>query len=49
VKLRDAIEGIKNFAGNNGMYSMSPSDHQGNRMEDMALFTIKDGKWQAME
>jgi branched-chain amino acid transport system substrate-binding protein len=49
VKLRDAIEGIKNFAGCNGMYSMSPTDHQGNRMEDMALFTIKDGKWQAME
>jgi hypothetical protein len=24
---------------------MSPKDHQGNRMEDMALFTIKDGKW----
>jgi branched-chain amino acid transport system substrate-binding protein len=45
VKLRDAIESIKNFAGNNGMYSMSPKDHQGNRMEDMALFTIKDGKW----
>jgi hypothetical protein len=31
------------------MYSMSPTDHQGNRMEDMALFTIKDGKWQALE
>ncbi len=45
VKLRDAIENIKNFPGCNGMYSMSPKDHQGNRMEDMALFTIKGGKW----
>jgi branched-chain amino acid transport system substrate-binding protein len=49
TKLRDAIESIKNFAGCNGMYSMSPTDHQGNRMEDMALFTIKDGKWQIVE
>jgi branched-chain amino acid transport system substrate-binding protein len=48
-KLRDAIEGIKNFAGCNGMYSMSPKDHQGNRMEDMALFTIKGGKWVGLE
>jgi branched-chain amino acid transport system substrate-binding protein len=48
-KLRDAIEGIKNFAGCNGMYSMSPKDHQGNRMEDMALFTIKNGKWVGLE
>lgn len=45
VKLRDAIENIKSFAGCNGIYNMSPKDHQGNRMEDMALFTIKDGKW----
>jgi branched-chain amino acid transport system substrate-binding protein len=49
VKLRDAIEKIKNFAGCNGLYSMSPRDHQGNRMEDLALFTIKDGKWQEVE
>ena len=49
VKLRDAIEGIKNFAGCNGMYSISPTDHQGNRMEDMALFTPKGGKWAAVE
>jgi branched-chain amino acid transport system substrate-binding protein len=49
TKLRDAIEGIKDFAGCNGMYSMSPKDHQGNRMEDMALFTIKGGKWVGLD
>ncbi len=49
VKLRDAIEKIKNFWGCNGLYNMSPSDHQGNRMEDMALFTVKDGKWQIVD
>jgi branched-chain amino acid transport system substrate-binding protein len=49
VKLRDAIEGVKNFAGNNGVYNMSPTDHQGTRMEDMILLTVKDGKWAVLE
>jgi branched-chain amino acid transport system substrate-binding protein len=49
VKLRDAIEHIKNFAGNNGVYTMSATDHQGTRMEDMILLTVKDGKWVVLE
>jgi branched-chain amino acid transport system substrate-binding protein len=49
VKLRDAIENIKGFAGNNGVYNMSPTDHQGTRMEDMILLTIKDGKWAVLD
>ena len=49
VKLRDAIEGTKNFAGNNGVYNMTPTDHQGTRMEDMILLTVKDGKWAVLE
>jgi branched-chain amino acid transport system substrate-binding protein len=48
VKLRDAIESIKGFPGCNGVYNMSPTDHQGNALEDMILLTIKDGKWQAL-
>jgi branched-chain amino acid transport system substrate-binding protein len=49
VKLRDAIENIKNFPGCNGVYNMSPTDHQGTRTEDMILLTIKDGKWAVLE
>lgn len=49
VKLRDAIENIKNFPGCNGVYNMSPTDHQGTRMEDMILLTIRDGKWAFLE
>ena len=49
VKLRDALENIKNFAGCNGVYNMSPTDHQGTRTEDMILLTIKDGKWAVLD
>jgi branched-chain amino acid transport system substrate-binding protein len=49
VKLRDAIENTKNFPGCNGVYNMSPTDHQGTRTEDMILLTIKDGKWAVLE
>jgi len=49
VKLRDALENIKNFPGCNGAYNMSPKDHQGTRTEDMILLTIKDGKWAILE
>jgi branched-chain amino acid transport system substrate-binding protein len=49
VKVRDALEGIKNFVGNNGVFNMSPKDHQGTRLEDMVNVTIKDGKWQLLQ
>jgi branched-chain amino acid transport system substrate-binding protein len=49
VKVRDALEGIKNFVGNNGVFNMSPKDHQGTRLEDMVNVTIKNGKWQLLQ
>jgi branched-chain amino acid transport system substrate-binding protein len=49
VKVRDAIEGIKNFVGNNGVFNMSPTDHQGTRLEDMVNVTIKNGKWELLQ
>jgi branched-chain amino acid transport system substrate-binding protein len=49
VKVRDALEGIKNFVGNNGVFNMSPKDHQGTRLEDMVNATIKNGKWQLLQ
>ena len=49
VKVRDALEGIKNFVGNNGVFNMSPKDHQGTRLDDMVNTTIKNGKWQLLQ
>jgi branched-chain amino acid transport system substrate-binding protein len=49
VKVRDAIEGIKNFVGNNGVFNMSPKDHQGTSLEDMVNVTIKNGKWELLQ
>ena len=49
VKVRDALEGIKNFVGNNGVFNMSPKDHQGTHLEDMVNVTIKNGKWQLLQ
>jgi branched-chain amino acid transport system substrate-binding protein len=49
VKVRDALEGIKNFVGNNGVFNMSPKDHQGTRLDDMVNVTIKNGKWELLQ
>jgi len=49
VKVRDALEGIKNFVGNNGVFNMSSKDHQGTRLDDMVNATIKNGKWQLLQ
>jgi len=49
AKVRDALEGIKNFVGNNGVFNMSPKDHQGTRLEDMVNVTIKNGKWELLQ
>jgi branched-chain amino acid transport system substrate-binding protein len=44
-KMKAALEGLRNFPGCNGMYNLSATDHQGTRMDDMILMTIKNGKW----
>lgn len=46
VKLRDAIENIKNFTGMQGIYTFTPKDHHGTRPDDMILLTVKAGKWE---
>jgi branched-chain amino acid transport system substrate-binding protein len=49
VNVRNALEGIKNFVGNNGIFSMSPTDHQGTHLDDVINATIKNGKWQLLQ
>lgn len=46
VKLRAAIENIKNFVGMQGIYTFTAKDHHGTRPEDMILLTVKAGKWE---
>ncbi|HOJ72061.1 MAG TPA: ABC transporter substrate-binding protein [Syntrophorhabdaceae bacterium] len=46
VKLRDAIEGIKNYPAMQGVYTFTAKDHHGTKPDDMILLTIKQGKWE---
>lgn len=48
-KLRDAIEGTKNYVGISGIYNMSPKDHCGLGLDSMVLVTIEDGMWKLLE
>jgi branched-chain amino acid transport system substrate-binding protein len=45
AKVRDAVEGLKNFAGVGGMFSFTPQDHNGLTIDSFALLTVKDGKF----
>ena len=49
AKVRNTLEGIKNFVGNNGVFNMSSKDHQGTRLEDMVNVTIKNRKWELLQ
>jgi branched-chain amino acid transport system substrate-binding protein len=44
-KIRDNIEGTKNFVGVGGVFNFSPDDHNGLTKEAFALVMIKNGKW----
>ncbi|HKB54998.1 MAG TPA: ABC transporter substrate-binding protein [Ramlibacter sp.] len=43
--LRDAIEGLKNVAGDDGIYSMSPTEHNGLDDRAVVLTRIEHGTW----
>jgi branched-chain amino acid transport system substrate-binding protein len=44
-KLRDAIEQTKDLVGANGVYNMSPTDHNGLSFESMKLLEVSNGDW----
>lgn len=44
-KLRDAIEQIKGLIGTAGIYTMSPTDHNGLTAGDLVIGRVKNGKW----
>lgn len=47
--LRDAIEGVKNVAGPNGVYNMSPTDHLGLDERGRVMTQIVDGTWKLVQ
>ena len=47
--LRDALEGLKNVAGADGIYSMSPTDHNGLDDRAVVLTRIENGTWKLMK
>ena len=45
AKVREAVEGLQNFAGVGGMFSFTPQDHNGLNIDSFAMMTVKDGKF----
>jgi branched-chain amino acid transport system substrate-binding protein len=44
-KVRDAIEGLKGIAGTGGIFSFSPTDHNGLTMDAFEMLTVKNGEF----
>ncbi len=42
-KIRQALEGLKNHVGAAGIYTMSPTDHNGFQMESMPMLVVEKG------
>lgn len=49
AKIRDELEKQDSFVGISGIFSMSPTDHNGLTQEDLVLVEIVDGKWQMVK
>ena len=45
AKIREAVENLKNFPGTGGMYSFSPTDHQGLTLDAFEMMTVKNGSF----
>ena len=45
ARVRDAVEGLKNFSGVGGVFSFSPEDHNGLGIDSFAMMTVKDGRF----
>jgi branched-chain amino acid transport system substrate-binding protein len=44
-KVRAALEGMKGFVGTSGVFSFSPTDHNGLGVDAFEMVTVKDGKF----
>jgi branched-chain amino acid transport system substrate-binding protein len=48
-KVRTSIEHIKGFVGTAGIFSFSPTDHNGLDIESFVMLTVKDGKFALLD
>jgi branched-chain amino acid transport system substrate-binding protein len=49
VALRDALEKTHELVGVSGIYTMSPTDHNGQDARAAVLVEVKDGAWRAIQ
>ena len=47
--LRDAIEGLRDFVGSEGVYNMSPADHNGVDARSQVMVKIENGGWKLQQ
>ncbi|WP_171058326.1 ABC transporter substrate-binding protein [Modestobacter altitudinis] len=43
--LRDHLEGVEDFVGISGTFTMTPEDHSGLTKDALVLVTVQDGEW----
>lgn len=48
-ELRDAIEGVSDWPGVSGVFTMTPEDHSGLSKEALVLVTVDNGDWKLIE
>jgi len=48
-KVRAAIEGTKGFVGTSGVFTFSPTDHNGLDLASFEMLTVKDGRFVILE
>jgi branched-chain amino acid transport system substrate-binding protein len=49
VALRDALEKTHELVGVSGVYTMSPTNHNGQDARAAMLVQVKDGAWKAIQ
>ena len=47
--IRDALEATAGFVGTSGVFTMSPTDHMGLKVDSFRMLEIKDGDWTLVE
>ncbi len=47
--LRDAIEGTREFVGSQGVFNMSPSDHNGVDQRCQVMVRVENGTWKLLQ
>ena len=49
AKIRDYLETLQGFVGNNSIFNRSPKDHVGLGKDAYVMVVVKDGDWSILE